>query len=135
MRMCYTPKRHVSHGKASFCSFPNLPKPRECRIGNGNCVRTAAKRGHYKVSNRSPWQTEWRATQLRSILVVKTEVWLFPPRWDCCAAPANNNFSRNGTATARRDGGGEFYVDGVAMQFCQRKWQQLENLSSIKKQT
>ena len=99
MRMSYTSKRHVSHGKASFCSFPNLPKPRECRIGNGNCVRTAAKRGHYKVSNRSPWQTEWRATQLRSILVVKTEVWLFPPRWDCCAAPAKN-FSHNGTATA-----------------------------------
>ena len=68
------------------------------------------------------------------VLVVKTEVWLFPPRWDCCAAPAKNNFSHNGTATAtaRRDGGGEFYVDGVAMQFCQRKWQQFENLSSIK---
>ena len=47
-------------------------------------------------------------------------------------APAKNNFSHNGTATARRDGGGEFYVDGVALQFCQRKWQQLENLSSIK---
>ena len=26
MRMSYTSKRHVSHGKASFCSFPNLPK-------------------------------------------------------------------------------------------------------------
>ena len=92
MRMCYTSKRHVSHGKASFCSFPNLPKPRECRIGNGNCVRTAAKRGHYKVSNQSPWQTEWRTTQLRSILVVKTEVWLFPPRWDCCARRRKTTF-------------------------------------------
>ena len=84
-----------------------------------------------EVITRCPTEVHGRrnggATQLRSILVVKTAVWLFPPRWDCCARRRLKTTFR--TMERRRR---EFNVDGVALQFCQRKWQQSENLSKHK---